>query len=323
MSTVTVRQIHPGSERDHAQWEALWRASPGATLFHHPGFLAYHGTRFEEHHLGVFKGEALIGLMPAAVLRADGHVTAASPYGGSYGGLISPAVMGYSLSASVVSALIAYLRGAGVSRVTVVPSISPYHASSYSETFLFAMLEQGFHIVASEITSVVPLSPALERDVFTSRVRNSARRAEKSGVVCALKAGLDDFWTLMDMTFGKHGTEPTHSYEEWKWLTETLPEQVWVDVAYVNGTPVAGIGHLEISPTTDSSFYLCSDPAYAETQALTLLICRSLLAAQEQGYSWFDFGTSTTDMVARENIFRFKEGFGAVGAFRHRFAADL
>lgn len=292
-------------------------------MFHHPDFLAYHGARFDEHHLGILKGETLIGIMPLAVLVDAGRVTGASPYGASYGGLMSPAMLHYSLSAAIVRSVLDYLCNIDVARITVIPSIAAYYASGYSDTLLFAMLEQGFEITGSDITSLVPLASPLQHEVLTSRARNAARRAERSGIVCRLRAELDDFWPLMVLTFSKHGSEPTHSYGEWKWLMENLPDQVWVDVAYAGEKPVAGIGHLKISQTTDSSFYLCSDPAYSDTQALSLLIYRALMAAQQEGLSWFDFGTSSSQMVARENIFRFKEGFGAIGMFRHSMAADL
>lgn len=323
MSRVTVRQLHRDSAKDALSWKELWQRSPGATVFHHPDFLAYHGSRFQEHHVGFFKGEMLIGVIPSAFIDEAGGVAAASPYGASYGGFISPTPTEYSVAKAAVAEMLEHLRQAGVRQIVVTPPISAYYPSGYSQTFLFAMLEQGFQIVNSDITSLVPLTGRLYDQVLTSRARNSARKAESYGIVCSLKADLEDFWPLMELTFARHGTAPTHSYEEWRWLMEKLPDQVWVDVAYAGGQPVAGIGHFRISDSTDSSFYLCSDPAYKETHALTLLICRALLAAQESAFSWFDFGTSSSDMVGRENIFRFKEGFGAIGLLRHRLLAAL
>ena len=323
MSRVTVKQIRRDSATDASSWRELWQRSPGATVFHHPDFLAYHRSRFQEHHVGFFKGEVLIGVIPTALVEEAGGVKAASPYGASYGGLISPTPTEYSVAKAAVAGLVEHLRDAGARKIVVTPAISAYYPSGYSQTFLFAMIEHGFKIVNSDITSLVPLTRGLYDQVLKSRARNTARKAESCGIVCSLKADVEDFWPLMELTFARHGTAPTHSYEEWRWLMEKLPDQVWVDVAYAEGKPVAGIGHFRISDSTDSSFYLCSDPAYKETHALTLLICRALLAAQESGFSWFDFGTSSSDMVGRENIFRFKEGFGAIGLLRQTLSATL
>jgi hypothetical protein len=323
VSGVRVCQLHRDRDVDRARWMDLWEKSLGVTLFHNPSFLAYHGPRFDEHHLGFFKGDTLFAMMPMAMVEAGGETKAASPYGGSYGGIISPAAMTYSTAKAVVAALIEYLRDLQVAEIVVTPPVRPYYPSGYSQTLLFAMLEQGFVSTNSDITSVIPLTPPIHEVVLTSRARRNARKAEKAGITCSQRAKEEDFWPLMELTFGRHGTTPAHSFGEWEWLTRTLPDHVWVDVAYCGRKAVAGIGHFKISESTDSSFYLCSDSAYKETQALTLLICRALSSARAAGHSWFDLGTSSKNMVANENIFRFKEGFGSVGVLRQSFSATL
>ena len=144
-----------------------------------------------------------------------------------------------------------------------------------------------------------------------------ARKARKENVIPKFMQNVDDFWKLMNITFEKHGAKPTHTYEEWKYLCEKFPDRFWNDVSYLEDKPIAGIGHILVNQFTDSSFYLCSDPEYSATQALSLLIYESLLKAQSLGYRWFDFGTSSVNMKGRENIFRFKESFGTVGLFRN------
>ena len=48
MSTVTVRRLRRDLDRDGAGWRAVWGRGPGATISHHPDFLAYHGAGFNE-----------------------------------------------------------------------------------------------------------------------------------------------------------------------------------------------------------------------------------------------------------------------------------
>ena len=129
-------------------------------------------------------------------------------------------------------------------------------------------------------------------------------------------ANVQDFWRVVDKTFEKLNVQPTHTNEEFQWLCNHLPRRVHVDVAYVADRPVAGIGYFVINQRVNSSFYLCQDPEFQATQALSALLYRALIGSQEAGFGWFNLGTSSAGMRARENLFRFKESFGAIGLFR-------
>jgi hypothetical protein len=153
----------------------------------------------------------------------------------------------------------------------------------------------------------------------SSRARNTARRAEREGVVVEHRAPLSQFWPVLEATFERHGAPPTHTEDELARLAESLPSRVYVDVAYHDHTPVAGVAYFVINRYVNSSFYFCQRPDRRELNGLTLCVLRGLERAQSAGYRWFDFGTSTAGMQPRENIFRFKESFSPVGQFRETF----
>ena len=54
-------------------------------------------------------------------------------------------------------------------------------------------------------------------------------------------------------------------------------------------------------------------------QALTFLIMHALERSRAEGFAYFDFGTSSVNMVPRENVFRFKEAFSRTAVFRETF----
>jgi GNAT acetyltransferase-like protein len=95
---------------------------------------------------------------------------------------------------------------------------------------------------------------------------------------------------------------------------------VWADVAYLGGEPIAGVAHFVVARHVDSSFYFCQDPRHQALQGLTLLVIEGLRRAKQQGFDWFDFGTSSVGGVARPHIFRFKEAFSRSGQLRETFA---
>lgn len=316
-----VKQFH--SSQSH-RWNDFVDNSNEGTLFHRLDFLAYHGEKFSKnkHHLIIHKGQAIHAVMPLAIFDEDGRRVARSPYGGSYGGPAFSKPQNYQDSHGVVEAILEYLESQGVSELTLTLPISVCYRR-YSETLRLVLLERGFQCINRDISSVVCLdknNPASKE--MTSRVRNTARKARKArkiGVDVVHHAPIADFWQVLEMTFAKHGSKPTHTLAEFQWLHECNSERVYVDIATLDGIPVAGVGYFVINQNVNSSFYLCQDPQKQQAQGLSLLIYEGLERAQKEGFRWFDFGTSSAHMQGSPNIFRFKEGFGAIGVFRETY----
>jgi hypothetical protein len=306
-------------------WNTFVSHSNNGTLFHRLDFLAYHRQRFceNEHHLLWFKGEQIQAVMPLGFFLENGRKIAKSPFGASYGGIVTTKPPTYSASRELVFTLLEYLTDKGIEEIRITfPIMSCFEKPC--ETLHFALLEQGFRIVNSDISSLVLLdNENISNNIFTSRARNMAKKAINSGVVSKFRQSPDIFWTLMEQTFAAHRTIPTHSKEEWIWLCNNLPNDIWCDVAFIGDRPVAGLGHMRVNGRVDSSFYLCSDPDFQDTQALSLLICDVITLSKSRGFRVFDFGTSSVNMLARGNIFRFKESFGALGSFRNTYTMTL
>jgi len=323
MAKYSIKQIDRHNEHDYKQWVRLLKQANGETLFHHPDFLSYHNDRFDEHHLGIFKGEELFGLLPIAIIEKDNLKVAKSPYGASYGGFIFKSILSYTDSKEITTFSIEYLKSLNVNKIIITPSLPIYHNNGYSDTFSFSLLEQGFKIINSDITSVVSLNNKdIESEIFTSKIRNVARKARKARVEVQYKSNIDDFWLLMDRTFSKHGSSSTHTKEEYENLIKLFPDNIYCNVAYLDEVPIAGMGVFEINNKNIMSFYLCSDSDYQQTQAMSLLIYETILKAEKDNFHYFDFGTSSVNMIGRENIFRFKESFGAIGNFRNTYVYE-
>lgn len=317
-------EIRPYDSGLKEQWNDFVESSNEGTIFHRLDFLSYHGDKFKdnEHHLIWYKGESIFAVMPMGIFKEDGKRVARSPYGASYGGPVFQKPLNYADSQLVVSTLLNYLTKFNITVCTLTLPIACCYAK-YSETFRLTLLEHGFRCMNRDISSVVCLNgdnPIFEE--MTSRARNmarKARKARKAGVVLMHQSSVTDFWVVMDKTQEKLGMKPTHTLEEFRWLCDHLSERVYVDVAYLDRTPVAGIGYFVINDRVNSSFYLCQDPQKQQIQALSLLIYETLERAQYEVFHWFDFGTSSANQKGRENLFRFKESFGAIGQFRDTY----
>lgn len=303
------------------RWDEHVERSMNGTLFHLRRFLDYHGDRFRDSQrfLLVLDGDSLLAQIPVAIThdRAGRHVR--SPYGASYGGFAFQRYPTFAQARRIVEAFLAWSEAQGVTRATITPPIAACSAQPL-DVMHFALLEGGFTSANRDVSTIVALDPAAPVEtVITSRARNGARRAAREGVSIESRGALEDFWSVLEATFERHGAQPAHTLEELRWLADALPDRVYADVAYCAGQPVAGIAYFVINRFVNSSFYLVQRPDHRRLNGLTLCIVRGLERAGKDGYRWFDFGTSTAGMRARENVFRFKEQFASVGQFRETF----
>ena len=325
MSELTVRSL---SAQDKESWEKFVENSNNGTIFHRLKFLAYHGQRFRsnERHGVILDGKKIFGVFPLAVFEVDGQRIARSPYGASYGGPVFAEALNYEQSAAVVESLVQYFKSLKVSEA--VMTLPPRCCERvYSETFQLVLLNAGFETVNRDITSVVSLSAGiLETGLFAAKQKETGRKARKAReakIETVHRAPVEDFWTVLEKTFEKFDFPPTHTREEFAQLHKSFPKEIYCDVAFLDGKPVAGIGFIHVNALTALTFYLCGDPTHQKTQALSLLIEEALRRSQKEGFRYLDFGTSSMQMKPRENLFRFKESFGAIGLFRTTYRLKL
>lgn len=319
MSQIT---FEPASQRHLKQWDAFVARAVNGTLFHSRAFLSYHGEELIDTARWVvaLKHEDVIALFSYTVQeKPDGRRIAFSPFGASYGGLVLKNFPSYNTSRNLVTSLIAYLRKEELDELYLTPPISCCAPKSLN-TLTFAMLEQGFRSVNRDVSSVVPLnhSKPVWQSV-TARARNHARKALANGVTVKLGSREEDFWVPMHETFSRHGTRPTHDAEQLTTLIQRVPEHIRLDVGYRDGIPVAGVGLFVINARVVSSFYLCHTSESKHLHGFTLTILESMERCRSDGFMYYDMGTSSVGMEARENIFSFKESFSAESYIRETF----
>jgi len=321
VSKYRIKTLNRKNTKDYLQWKIFLKNASGSTIFHNPDFLSYHGNKFNECHIGIYKGKTLVGIIPGAIVMNGEDKEYKSPYGASYGGFIFDKILRYSEAKEIILLFINYLEAQSIKKVTLIPSL-PIFFEAHSDTFSFALLEQGFKCSNSDITSILELQEN-NLSCFNSRARRSYKNGEKNKLSVVNISDIDVFWNLMTKTFNKHGVNPTHSKEQFTYLYTNLKKEICVNVAYYDGIPIAGIAQFRINKLTKSSFYLCQDDEYKILNAQTFLIKKIIDEAYLEGYKYYDFGTSSVNMIARPNIFEFKEGLGAIGEFRHTYTLEV
>lgn len=309
--------IKPLQENQYNWWNNFVDNSNGGTIFHRLDFLEYHGNKYKnnENHLVIYKGDSPIGILPLIITDN----IAKSPYGGSYGGPIFKTNLDYKESNEIIETILNYLINIEVNTFIITLPIAQCY-KVYSDTFRFCLLENNFKYSNRDISSIVLIDKDKTiSDQITSRARNMVRKATNLGVNIIEKGSISDFWKVLNLTYQKHGVNPTHSFDQFQYLYGKLPGKIYVDVAYYKNIPISGIGYFVINNLGNSSFYFAQDPEFQNMQALSLLIYNGLEKSKQINDLWFDFGTSTSNMKGKVEIFNFKESFNSIGSFRDTF----
>lgn len=317
MSSISFRIA---SKQELLLWDELVYSSINGTMFHTRSFLSYHGERFAGQELWMVaeKRGKIVALFACALQPLDDRTCLVlSPHGASYGGLVVMETPSYSRAKELVVSLIDEMRKYSVGRIRITAPIACC-ASDNLDTLNFALLEHGFCSVKRDISSVVPLGFEVNR-IITSRASRNVRKAERAGVHVVFGGPESDFWQPMEDTFSRHGVRPTHEPEQLATLIQRCAKRISLNVAYLDGVPVAGVALFLLNSRLANTFYLCQSEAGNKVQALSLLVKSTVEQCQARGFRFLDMGTSTVNMSARENIFRFKEGFSSQGYFRETF----
>jgi hypothetical protein len=296
-------------------WDSFVDSSINGTIFHKIGFLNYHDLEFKKK-LRYFEFKLKNYVVARLVIGIDNE-TLYTPFGASYGGFIFNEYPSYTISKELVDCLLEIAKTYDLKRIHYTPPIQGAHESSL-DTFYFALMERGFNIISADVTNVFDQ----KFKKYSTRLHRARQRAIDRKVVIEQQGKLEDFWNVLEKTFDKHGAIPTHTFNEFKYLTDRPDLNIRTPVAYFQDRPVAALGCIRISKHLDSSFYICSDPSYRDTQALTYLLYETLNAVDES-VRYFSFGTSTHEMIPRKNIFEFKENFSRIGMFRFNFVKEL
>lgn len=132
----------------------------------------------------------------------------------------------------------------------------------------------------------------------------------------------ETFYHFLELSKAKHKTKPVHSLEELHVLRRRLKKNlrfksIWFDDRYVCGMmqflfPETGVVHDQ---------YISPDESFDKFHPTTTMNVLTLREAAQAGYTKFSWGISTEDggSYLNENLYRFKEAFGALPCVNARY----
>lgn len=308
------------------EWKKFLLSSLNGTLFHDLDFLSYHGDKFStrEHHLCWYKGEELFAILPLLIEEVKNQKIARSPFGASWGGIVTTPKIDVSSALEITGSLIAYLQSIDVCEVRLAPPpVTCY--SKINQSIDFALLSKGFSLVTRDVTHVVELTS--ESDVWqllNSKSRNQSRRGLENFTI-QHDASLEAFYAILEEDKARLKAPITHTLDELILLKERCPKRIFSDLATsrINGGQ-AGILYFVLNEISILTFYMAQSDIARGQNGLNALIVEGIKRAKEMNFKYLDFGTSSIGgTILNIGVSNFKESFGAKSFFREHYKLSL
>ena len=286
-------------------------------------FLDYHPAgRFKDASFIVHISGTIVAVVPGAEITSDHFEKPAfvSHPGTTFGGpiLSEPAYHESHLS-EILKTIDAYFseRYSSV-RLKLTPNIF----SRISPDLMEYLLEHMGYTRKTELSAICHLSKTedpLDRcDRKCRRVFRDTQGHDIEYRELRSDEEFETFYKYLEISKEKFGVKPVHTLEELYDLKDNrIPENIRFRGIWDNGIFVGALMTFFFNKTnTRHGQYIAVNPDFKEFQPATALYVYSMREAASEGVSHFSWGISTENHgdYLNENLFRFKQSFGALGA---------
>lgn len=191
----------------------------------------------------------------------------------------------------------------------------------------YSLLKSGFEVTNISISNIIDLEEFEFKKISETKKR-SIKKSSDSIDVRIVGEKLDEnnfkeFYNILLENRELKNVSPTHSMEELIYLRNHLDKEIILFAAYI-GSELAAICVLFcINRDMILNFYLAGDDKYKADAVSEYILFKSIEWSKENGYKYYDIGTSDTDGKLIEGLFAFKKKFLANGYLRKTFELKL
>ncbi len=309
------------SDSDRPLWKRFIYESQNGTLFHDLDFLAYHpASRFRSRHLLFWEKGNLVAVCPAADQEENGQKVLISHPGASWGGLVFPKGFKAENVNDLIVGLVSYAREEKIERIVI--TLSPeFYSEKPDHALRFALHLSGFRVVKRQLSGAVALS------FFPSCLKKTAlqkaQQSRRTGVRVVRSDDYRAFYPVLVQNRAKHGATPTHSLDELLRIDQLIPGRLALFLAEHESRPIAGALLFLVNGNVALSFYIAHKEEYKQHRATNLLLMETMQWAQQEGFRYYDMGTSMIGEKPNWSLVAFKETFGAQSFLRDTYELVL
>lgn len=288
---------------DRADWDNLVKSSKNPHFFFLRDYIEYHRDRFNEYSLIIKRGNKTVGILPGNIVGETYY----SYQGLTFGGLIVNDKVRTTNTGIIIQEVIGHLKNIGISKIIYKKLPHIYHNMPFEED-LYHLVKRGAEISFAEIGQVIDYS----HFKISSTRDNEINRGDKADLKISEKQDYEGFWEVLVDNLKKHGSTPTHSFEEIQYLANKFPKNIKLYCAEKDGKVLCGTV-LFINKNVVHTQYIGSSDEAHKHNALEYLLGQMIVKHNRKKY--FSFGISTEEKgeTLNNGLAFFKEGFGARG----------
>jgi len=314
-------EIQPYTREQESRWDRfVMEDSMNGTFLQTRKFLNYHPEgRFTDASFFVEKSGIVVAVVPGC--SVDGSFV--SHLGSTFGGpVISKDFYSGNKILEIVKDIDDYIVR-NFKSVKLKPT-SPIFATVPTDLLDYSLEHSGYSR-HTELSCYTPIAKGVDPLENCKReCRHNFRQSEKLNLTYGEipDCEMEKFYDFLVKSKARYNTKPVHSLAELQNLKQRFPEEilfrgVWQDGIYLSGMMIfyfrqAKVFHFQ---------YLAPDDSKRETNATTSLFVNAMREAAQVGCEKFSWGISTEDAGAylNENLYRFKESFGALPCLNARY----
>lgn len=307
---MTVRKYEP---QDKLLWDTFVGQAKNSTFLFSRDFVEYHKDRFTDYSLLVYKGEALVGLIPANLFEGKLY----SHQGLTYGGLILNSKSKLIDVSVYFSAVLSFLFSEGIDSLFLKLLPTMYHILPSDELQYLLFITEA-ELIRADVASTIELSNALK---IKSNRMEGVKKAKKHKLRITEGNEFDEFWNeiLVPNLTERYNAAPLHSLDEIKGLNSSFPNNILQFNVYDGNKIVAGATLFETKNVIHTQYI----SANADKQSLGSLdfLFEYLIKTRFVDKKYFDFGTSNENSGKNVNkgLQYWKECFGARSIVHHTY----
>ena len=284
-------------------WDDFVERSKNGTFMLTRKFIGYHGDRFKDASLLVYKKDKLIAVFPA---NSSEH-TVYSHQGLSYGGLVLPKQIKLSDALAAFGEILKYYDNNGFSNLIVKLTPTLYHTQP-SDEIQYALFVSQAELYRRD--AAICLRPSS----FTPNENRKRKIKSANSFHFQIHEAdnMEPFWNevLIPNLQISHGGTPVHSLQEIQLLKDTFPEHIKQYDIY-EGDKILGGTTLFNTKNTSLAQYISATPRGKSMDVLSALFA-NIIQEKSSAFDYFSFGHSNEDngRVLNQTLSYWKESFG-------------
>jgi len=287
-------------------WDKVLDHSVNGTFMHARNYMDYHGERFQDASLLIYRNDKPVGIFPAHRIADEIH----SHQGLTYGGFILNQNLSMNAVMAVIKEVLRHYLETGISAV-IIKDVPSFYGRSSLEWMPYCMYLLGADNFRTELSFAIPLP--MSPGAYSKGRKWGINKAKKNALTLRETQDFHPFWedVLIPNLWVRHRRKPVHSLSEIQSLAENNKPFIRQFEVLKEGKIVAGATIYE-TKTAVHSQYLSANARGRELSAMDLLIDH-LVRERFPHKHFFDFGIVNEAQGRKINrgLMRWKESFGA------------